>query len=73
MAFEGLNISSVEFVAESACQYFILYLSTRPTHSGTVREGYLNWDIDTKKVCQISILGDALGLQYEPLLYFKIF
>jgi hypothetical protein len=29
-------------------------------------------DIDTKKVCQISTLGDALGRQYEPLLYFKI-
>jgi hypothetical protein len=26
-----------------------------------------------KKVFQINILEDALGLQYEPLLYLKIF
>jgi hypothetical protein len=28
---------------------------------------------NTKKVCQISIWGDALGLQHEPLPYLKIF
>jgi hypothetical protein len=30
-------------------------------------------DIDTKKVFQINILGDALGIQYETLLYLQIF
>jgi hypothetical protein len=30
-------------------------------------------DIGTKKVWQISIWGDALGFQYEPLAYFKKF
>jgi hypothetical protein len=33
----------------------------------------LSRDIITKNVFQINMFADALGFQYEPLLYLKIF
>jgi hypothetical protein len=32
-----------------------------------------NRDSVTEKVCQKSLLGDAIGLKYEPLMYITFF